>query len=75
MTLMNWRLELAMCTDKRPVSDCINEIKAYDWKKQTTERMDDLKILSHELGSDYSVKVWTFNKHIRVAVIYDGHML
>lgn len=64
-----------MCTDKRPVTDCINEIKSYDGKEQSTERMEDLKILSQELGSDYSVKVWTFNKHLRVAVIYNGFML
>ena len=56
----------------RPVSDCIKEIKSYNGKLATPIRMMDLDLLSEELGNEYAVKVWTFGKHLRVAVIKDG---
>ena len=60
-----------MLEDKRPVADIISEIKSYNGRKKTSERLEDLEILSEELGQDYDVKYWTFNKHLRVAVIAD----
>ena len=60
---------------ERPKSKCIAEIKSYNGRLLTGERLEDLDILQGELGEDYTVKVWTFNKHIRVAVIKDGLML
>ncbi len=59
----------------REKSKCVAEIKTYNGKLVTPERMMDLSILSDELGSDYTVKVWTFGSHLRVAVIKDGEML
>ena len=59
----------------RPKSDCVAEINSYNGRLVTPERMMDLDILSKELGSDYTVKVWTFGKHLRVAVIKDGARL
>ena len=59
----------------RPKSDCVAEIKSYNGKLVTPERMMDLEILSKELGNDYIVKVWTFGKHLRTAVIKDGERL
>ena len=64
-----------MDTENRPVTDCIAEIKSYDGRLVTPERIEDLEILSDELGSDYTVKWWLFNKHLRVAVIKDGVQL
>ena len=60
-----------MDSDRRPVSDIINEIKSYNGKKKTTERLEDLEMLSKELGQGFDVKYWTFNKHLRVAIIAD----
>ena len=58
--------------DERPKSKCIAEILTYNGKIVTPERMMDLDILSDELGDDYTVKVWTFGKHLRTAVLKDG---
>ena len=59
----------------RPKSQCVSEIKSYNGKLLTNERLEDLEILKAELGSDYEVKQWTFNKHIRISVIKDGMQL
>ena len=59
----------------RPKSKCVSEIKTYNGKLITPERMMDLDILSDELGDEYMVKVWTFGKHLRVAVLKDGVQL
>ena len=56
----------------RPKSKCIEEILTYNGKVVTPERMMDLRILSEELGDEYDVKVWTFGRHLRTAVIKDG---
>ena len=64
-----------MNEDIRPKSKCVSEIKSYDGKLLTKERLEDLEILKAELGSDYEVKHWLFNKHIRVSVIKDGIQL
>ena len=61
--------------DVRPKSECIAEIKTYNGKLATTERLEDLKILSNELGSDYEVRHWLFNKHLRVVVLKGGYQL
>ena len=56
----------------RPKSECIAEIKSYNGRLITNERLEDLDLLSDELGDDYEVKIWFFNKHLRVAVLKDG---
>ena len=56
----------------RPTSLCIKEILSYNGKMDTPIYREDLEILSEELGEMYEVKVWTFNKHLRVAVLRDG---
>ena len=56
----------------RDKSKCVAEIKTYNGKLVTPVRMMDLDILSDELGDDYKVVVWTFGRHLRVAVIKDG---
>lgn len=64
-----------MTEETRPKEDCIAEIKSYNGKLLTPERIMDIDILSDELGDEYEVKWWTFGKHIRVAVIRGGEML
>ena len=59
----------------RPKSKCVEEIKSYNGKVITPERIMDLRILSDELGEDYEVKWWTFGKHLRTAVIYEERTL
>ena len=59
----------------RPKSDCIAEIKSYNGRPITKERVEDLEMLSDELGESYEVKYWTFNKHLRVVVLRDGFQL
>ncbi len=61
-----------MSEENRPVTDIIAEIKSYNGRKITSERIEDLQILSKELGEDYTVRWWTFNKHLRTAVIADN---
>lgn len=56
----------------RPKHKCVEEILSYNGKLATPIRMMDLDILSDELGEDYEVRVWTFGKHLRTAVIKDG---
>ena len=53
----------------------ISEIKSYNGRIASPEYLMDLDILSKELGEDYTVKVWTFGKHLRVAVLYGGYTL
>lgn len=53
----------------------IEEIKSYNGRIASPEYLMDLDILSKELGDDYTVKVWTFGKHLRVAVIHGGYSL
>ena len=60
---------------ERPVSAIISEIKSYNGKQKTTERMEDLEILTEELGPGYTVKQWTFNNQLRVAVIKGEYQL
>lgn len=65
-----------MDLDKRPVHKIVAEIKSYNNRLSTMERIEDLQILSEELGPNYNVKWWLFNKHLRVAVINkDGYQL
>ena len=64
-----------MSEETRPKEDCIAEIKSYNGKLLTPERIMDIDILSDELGDEYEVRWWTFGKHIRVAVIRGGKML
>ena len=59
----------------RPKSKCVDEIKSYNGKLVTPIRLMDLEILTEELGDGYTVKVWTFGKHLRVAVLKDGASL
>ena len=59
-----------MDSDKRPASAVIDEIKSYNGKMKTDVRMEDLEILSNELGGSYDVKIWTFNRHLRIAIIH-----
>ena len=61
--------------ESRPKSDCVAEILSYNGKLATPLMMMDLDILSEELGDDYEVKVWTFGKHLRTAVLKDGEMV
>ena len=56
-------------------SKCVDEIKSYNGKLVTPIRLMDLEILTEELGDGYTVKVWTFGKHLRVAVLKDGASL
>lgn len=53
----------------------VEEIKSYNGKMVTPERMMDLDILSDELGEDFTVKIWTVGKHIRTSVIYKSYQL
>lgn len=57
---------------QRPKSECVAEIKSYNGMMATPIRMMDLQTLAKELGNEYDVKVWTFGKHLRTAVIKDG---
>lgn len=58
--------------ETRPKSLCIKEILSYNGKMVTPIRMMDLNTLSRELGDEYDVRVWTFGKHLRTAVLKDG---
>ena len=60
-------------SDARPVSECIKEIQAYDYREATPERLEDLEILRYELGDDYDLKIWFWGQKIRVAVIKEGY--
>ena len=59
----------------RPKSLCIKEILSYNGKLDSLVYREDLQILACELGSEYVVKVWTFNKHLRVVVLKGGAMI
>lgn len=53
----------------------VRELKTYNGREPTPERLEDIRILSKRLGDDYTVKQWFFQKHLRVAVIKDGVLL
>ena len=64
-----------MSEEPRPKSECVKEIKSYNGLSVTKERLEDLDLLMSELGGGYDVRVWSFGKHLRTAVIKDGVQL
>lgn len=53
----------------------IEELKSYNNRLSTPERLEDIEILASQLSEEYTVKTWFFNKHLRVAVLKDGVLL